>query len=190
MKYDLVTKISLAGIAASLLSLGVSAADLASAAGNLAEISAISAQSKGNLAIAALGGDTEQIAEMSKRSDAVDAAVSEGQMAYTEMERAAASGDEDAASSAGDDLSAALQKAKDALNGVIPVDKASQQQQWKESQTNTGGGPGKPGDAVFVYNKPWDTAMVQNMQQNQWGTFFASGRSTGSQVGDRDATPE
>jgi len=190
MKYDLITKIGLAGIAATLLSLGAGAADLASAAGNLAEISAISAQAKGNLAVAALGGDVEQIAEMSKRADAVDAAVSEGQMAFAQMERAAAGGDEDAASSAGDDLSAALQKAKDALNGVIPVDKASQHQQWKESKTNTGGGPGKPGDAVNVYIKPWNTATVQNMQQNQWGTFFASGVTSGEQVGDRDATPE
>lgn len=178
--------IGLVGMAA-LMMVGTSyAADRAAAAADLAEISVISVQSKGNLAGDALGGDIDAIAESGKRSDAVDAAVAEGQQAHSAIERAVSGGDVDAADSAAEDLKAALQKAKDALDGVIPETKGDKHAEWKDSQTNTGSGPGRAYDPPNIYNRPWETQGMQNFYQGLWGSVWASGRGTG----DRDATPE
>jgi hypothetical protein len=188
MEKHLRFNIGLVGMAAIMMvGTTASAADRAAAAADLAEIATISVQSKGNLAGDALGGDVDAIAESSKRSDAVDAAVAEGQQAHSAIERAATGGDPDAADSAAEDLKAALQKAKDALNGVIPEVKGDKHAEWKESQTNTGSGPGRAYDPPNIYNKPWQTQGMQSFYQGLlWGNFWASGRGTG----DRDATPE
>ncbi len=170
----------------------IQAVDQAAAAGDLAEIATISVQSKANLADSALGGDVNEIAESGKRSDAVDAAMSQGQEAHSAMERAVTGGDEDAAQSAVEDLQASKQKAQDALNGVIPDSlKQSVHDKWKEGQTNTGGGPGKAGDPPNIYNRPWQTQGMQSFYTGLWGNFWASGRTGGHRGrGDRDATPE
>lgn len=187
MKKKLIIRCAVVGMAVLTMSANVTAAiNQEAAAGDLALISMLSAQSKANLADAALSGDVDAIAEMSKRSDAVDAAASAAQQAYSVIERALAGGDADAAASAMDDLANALQQAIDALNGVVPQDKKSKQQQWKESQSNTGGGPGRSGDPVDMYRKLSDTSTMNNLHHSLWGSFFSSGRSTG----DRDATPE
>ena len=173
-----------------MLAIQANAVDQAAAAANLAEIATISVQSKANLASASLGGDIEAIAEAGKRSDAVDAAMAQGQEAHAAMERAVANGDEDAAQSAMEDLQASKEKANDALGGVIPDALAqSVHNQWKEGQTNTGGGPGKAYDAPNIYDVPWQTQGMRTFYQGLWGNLWASGR-TGGGFGDKDATPE
>jgi hypothetical protein len=163
-----------------------SAVDQAVAAGQLAEISSISVVSKANLSSAALGGNVDAIAEASKRSDAVDASMAQASEAYAAIEVAVRNGDEDAAQSAADVLSAALGKAKDALNGAIPEQVANVVKQWKESKKNTGGGPGRPFDPPDMYNIPWNSATMQNFYQSQFGNFWAAG----TDPSDNEATPE
>ena len=175
-----------AALMTAILATSAQAQDQAGAAGNLAEISAISVQAKANLSAAALSGDVDQIAEMSKRSDAVDAAMAEAQEAYSAMEKAMEGGDTDAAQSAANDLSDSLKKASDALNGVIPEDVAAAAAAWKNSKKNTGGGPGKPWDPPNMYDVPWQSGSMRSFYQAHWGNLFASGRSTG----DKEATPE
>ncbi len=173
-----------------MLTLSANAVDQASSAADLAELAALSVQSKANLSGAALGGDIDAIADASMRSDAVDAAMAQAQEAHTAMERALANGDEDAAQSAVEDLQASKQNALDALNGVIPDALAQKAQDiWKESQKNTRGGPGKPYDAPNIYNNVWDTEGMSSFYQSLWGNFWASGRTSGHR-GDKDATPE
>ncbi len=182
-----------AGLAALLIAGTVVAdVDQATAAGDLAEVSALAVEAKANLAAAALGGDVDAITEAGKRSDAVDAAVASAQEAYSAMERAIAGGDQDAASTASDDLKAAVQAARDAFNGVVPESIAkSAHDQWKESQTNTGGGPGRAGDAPNIYDVPWQSQGLRSFYQGLFGSFWSSSAFGGSRgFGERDATPE
>lgn len=182
------TKITMSSIlfAASLLALPASAVDQAAAAADLAGIAAISVQSKANLSEAALGGDVDAIAEAGKRSDAVDASMAQAQEAYSEVERFSASGDEDAAQSAMDDLAAALEKAKDALEGVIPEEVVDAVKEWKNSKKNTGGGPGRPFDPPNMYDIPWHSQTMRDHMTEHWNNFWSSGCNPH----DKDATPE
>lgn len=164
----------------------VIAADQVDAAANLSGIAAISVQSKANLADAAFSGVIEEIAEAGKRSDAVDAAMAQAQEAYSAIERAVANGDDDAAQSAADDLAAALGKAVDALNGVIPEEVVNAVKQWKDSQKNTGGGPGKPYDPPNMYDVVWNSDSMSDFYQNHFGNLWNSGVNPN----DREATPE
>lgn len=168
------------------------AADLAEAAGDMAEISTLSVQAKKNLVDDALGGNIDAIAESTKRSDAVDAAVAQGQEAQSEIVKAVQGGDNDAADSAADDLKSAVQKARDALDGVIPEPSAtSKHAAWKKSQENTGGGPGRAYDPPNIYNDPSMSQGLQSFYQGLFGNFWGSsafGDSRG--FGERDATPE
>jgi hypothetical protein len=188
-------KLGIIGASSLILALSASAADQIAAAAELAEISTIAVQAKANLTDAASGGVLDAIAEANKRADAVDAAAAEGAAAYAALEAAMNSGDMDAADSAAEDVSAALQKAKDALNGVIPVDKNAAKREWKESLTNTGGGPGKSYDPPNIYNKPSQTQTQQDQNQDTWGNLWSGGVIGGGgfgsgSTGDRDATPE
>lgn len=161
------------------------AAGEADASADLAAIAALSVQAKANLAMAALGGDLNAIAEASKRSDAVDAAMAQAQEAYSALEAAMESGDAAAQQAAMDTIVASKQKATDALNGVIPESMINEISEWK-ANTGTGGGPGYPYDAPNIYDQPWQTVGMRNFYANQFGSFWASGRETG----DTDATPE
>jgi hypothetical protein len=174
-----------------VIGLQAHAVDQAAAAADLAEIAMISVQSKANLAGDALGGNIDAVAESGKRSDAVDAAMSQGQESHSAMERAVAGGDDDAAQSAVEDLKASKQKALDALNGVIPESLAAKSvhDKWKESKKNSGGGPGNGYDAPNIYEKAWQTQGMRATYQGLWGSLISSGVTTGS-AGDRDATPE
>ncbi|VGO15500.1 hypothetical protein PDESU_04083 [Pontiella desulfatans] len=185
MKKILTFKIGVVGLTALVLASQASAVDQAAAAGTLAQISVVAVQAKANLVDAAGSGDIAAIEEAQKRADAVDAAASEAREAYSVLEQAKNAGDEDAAAAAEDDMNKAAQKAQDALNGVIPEDTAKEVAAWKESKTNTGGGPGNP----YVPNPRrilWGTTLSQDIMESQWDTIFASGRG----IGDRDATPE
>ena len=78
----------------------------------------------------------------------------------------------------------------DALNGVIPEALAeSAHNEWKESQKNTGGGPGRAYDPPNIYDNTWDTEGMSSFYQGLWGNFWSSGRTSGHR-GDKDATPE
>ena len=164
----------------------VFAVDQAGAVADLADIAAISVQSKANLASVALGGDVDAVSEAGKRADAVDASMARAQEAFAAMERALAGGDEDAAQSAANEIKASKQKAADALDGVIPDEMVSLVQAWKEAQSNTGGGPGRAYDPPNIYDVPWQTIGMRNFYISQFGSFWSSGRGTG----DTDATPE
>lgn len=160
-----------------------SAVDQAAAAGDLASISAISVQAKANLAEAALGGDVDAIAEAGKRSDAVDNAAAQAAAAYATLESELASGNEDAAQSAFDDLKAALENAMDALQGVIPDGGIPGP---KNSKRNSAGGPGRPYDPPNMYDVPWNSQAMRDFYQSHFGNFWMSGVTPP----DQEATPE
>jgi hypothetical protein len=162
---------------------------MAAASGILANVSVMAVQAKADLADAASSGDVAAIAEATKRADAVDAAVADAQAAYAAMEHALAGDDADAAASASDDLEAAQQRASDALNGGAIPDavQKSAQDVWKESKTNTGGGPGQPN----VYDVPWQTQGMRSLYTSLFGSFWTSSSRGGTlDDGAGDATPE
>jgi hypothetical protein len=163
-----------------------SAVDQAAAAGALAEMSSISVMAKANLSEAALGGNVDEIAEAVKRSDAVDASVNQATQSYADIIVAVRNGDEDAAQSAADAINASLEKALDALNGVIPEQVADAVNQWKNSKKNTGGGPGQPYDPPNMYEVPWNSAQMNAFYQSQFGNFW----NAGCDPSDNEATPE
>ena len=168
----------------------VRAADMAGASGVLAEVSVMAVQAKAGLAGAANSGDVKAISDAVNRADAVDAAVADARSAYAAMERAAAGGDEDAAAAAADALEAARQAASDALNGIVPeaVQKTAKEV-WKESTTNTGGGPGNAYDPPNIYDVPWQTQGMRSLYTSLFGNFWsASGQISAGN--DYDATPE
>lgn len=180
------SRISLITLCIGVTALAATAADPAAAAASLSEISKISVDAKSGLAEAALSGDTEAIAEASKRSDAVDAAMAQAQESYMAMEKAIESGDEDAAQAAADAVMASLEKAADALSGVIPEEVMDAVKEWKDSKKNTGGGPGQPYDPPNMYDVPWNSAQVSSFAQSHSGNLWGSGSSPQ----DREATPE
>lgn len=168
------------------------AADLADASGILADIAVMAVQAKANLAVAANSGDVDAIAEAVKRADAVDAAMSEALAAYNALETATEENDDDAAEEAFADMETARQKANDALNGAVPeATPASMHSLWKESQKNTGGGPGRSYDPPNIYDRPWHSQGLRHFYQGVFGTAWSASANGGSHVfGDRDATPE
>lgn len=159
--------------------------DQAAAAGDLAEISAISVKAKAALSEAALSGDVDAIAEAGKRSDAIDAAAAQATAAYATLESELASGNEDAAQSAVDDLKAALQRAIDAINGII-VGGGPGGDQPKDGKGNSAGGPGRPYDPPNMYDVPWNSQTMRDFYQSQFGNFWMSGVNPP----DQEATPE
>ncbi|MDF7808524.1 hypothetical protein P4E94_13815 [Pontiellaceae bacterium B12219] len=169
-----------------LVVMSASAVDQAAAAGDLAEISALSVMAKANLSQAALGGDVDAIAEAVKRSDAVDASVNQAMQSYADIVVALRNGDEDAAQSAADAIRASLEKAMDALNGVIPEQVADAVNQWKDSKANTAGGPGQPYDPPNMYDVPWNSQQMRAFYQSQFGNFW----NAGLDPSDNEATPE
>lgn len=188
MKKQFIVTTGAVCVAALLTVSNAVAVDQAAATGALAEISVASVVAKANLANAAGSGDVAALAEAKKRSDAVDAAVAQGQEAYSEMERALESGDTDAADSAAEALGSALSTANNALAGNFsneaPVPASRQ-------APKLAGGPGEPGDAPNIYANPSATAAEAGVAQAVFGNFWntsAFGTRTG--LGDREATPE
>lgn len=163
-----------------------SAVDQAAAAADLADISAISVQAKASLAEAALSGDVDAIAEAEKRSDAIDGAAAQATAAYATLESELASGNEDAAQSAADDLKAAVENARDAIQGIISQDMANAGDKAKNSKKNSVGGPGRPYDPPNMYDIPWNSAGMRAFYQSNFGNFWQAGVSPT----DKEATPE
>lgn len=159
--------------------------DRAGAAAVLAEINAISVIAKSNL-----GESTKKtlddIAEAQKRSDAVDATVSQANEAYLELERAIANNNQDEAKSAFENLLESLVNAVQALNGDIPDEVVSAVKQWKESKKNTGAGPGKPYDPPNMYDIAWNSQTMRDFYTSHFGNFWGSGVNPT----DKEATPE
>jgi hypothetical protein len=157
------------------------AADLAEASGTLAEVAVTVAQANAELAQAASGGDLEVIAEAQNRANAVDAAMGDATQAYASLE----SGDD----SAVEGLNEALQRATDALNGIVREESSqSKHAKWKKDQENGGGGPGRPYDPPNIYDVPWETAGLRSFYQGLFGNLWGSSSFGGGR--DRDATPE
>ena len=187
-----------AGLIAALVAVAtvaqVRAADMAAASGVLANVSAMAVQAKAGLASAAESGNVEAVAEATKRANAVDAAVADAQKAYAAMERAVSGGDPDTAASAFDDLQAAEKRASDALNGGEAPDAApkASKNDWKESTSNTGGGPTEAYSAPNIYNVPWRSEGLRSLYDSLFGTFWASTVSMGGSMdaGEGDATPQ
>lgn len=163
-----------------------SAVDQAAAAGDLANIEAISVQAKADLAAAALAGDVDAIAEAGKRADAIDGAVAQAAAAYATLETELANGNEDAAQSAADDLKAAVQNAMDALKGVIPQDVMDAAKKQKQSRKTSAGGPGRPFDPPNMYDVPWNSQGMRDFYQSSFGNLWMSGVNPS----DKEATPE
>ena len=159
----------------------VQAANLAEASGTLAEVAVTVAEASTQLAAAASGGDLEAIAEAQKRAAAVDAAMGDAVEAYAALEN----GDESAAAR----LDEALQRATDALNGVIREEsEESKHAKWKKDQENAGGGPGRAYDPPNIYDVPWETDGLRSFYQGLFGNLWGSSSFGGGR--DRDATPE
>ncbi|MDZ8119771.1 hypothetical protein [Pontiella agarivorans] len=181
------SKIMLVTISLGCSVLNTFAVDSAGAAGDLSEIAKISVDAKVALAEAAKAGNADQVAEAGERSDAVDAAMAMALEAYSSMEKAVESGDEDAAQSAVDDIAAAVQKAKDALNGVISQDVKEAVKDWNEANENAGGSARRPYDIPNIYDVPWDSDQVRGFYQQQFANLWVS---LGISPSDSEATPE
>ena len=168
------------------------AANLAKASGMLADVAAIVVQAKQNLAIAANSGNVTAIGEAAKRADASDAAMAEAMEAFAALERADAGENDDAADSAFEDIQTALQKATEALSGAIPEETAqSKHKKWKDSQKNTGGGPGRPYDPPNIYDVPWHSQNLRSFYNHLFGGHGSYHFGGGDRRHrDRDATPE
>lgn len=178
----------LAGLCTMVLVGQSRAVNLAEAAGVMAEVEYMAVHAKANLADAAVGGDTEAIAEAKKRSDAIDAAVATAREAFAKLELAVKSGDTDAAETAEDDLAATLVLVRDALMGVIPEALAAQ---VEEQAKKAGGKPGRPDDPPNIEEVPWKSKGIKAFYQELFGEFWnASAFGHGRGFGDRDVTPE
>ncbi|MCK4564361.1 MAG: hypothetical protein KAU94_06785 [Verrucomicrobia bacterium] len=168
--------------------------DMAAATGTLADIAVMAVQAKANLAAAANSGDIDAIADATKRADAIDAALSEAQAALAATESAVAQNDEAAAAESIGDVDTAWKKANDALNGAVPeATPKSLKEQWKESTTNTGSGPGQAYDPPNIYDVPWQSAGLRAVYAAQFGNVYVSGGGSfanSTSFGDSDATPE
>ncbi len=191
MKKNLFLKSGVLALLCATVFVGQSkAAGLEEAAGVMAEVESMSVSAKANLADAALGGDTEAIAEAKKRSDAIDAAVADAREAFAKLEVNTKSGDADAAETSEDDLAAALVQVKDALMGAIPESMTAQVDKNK-SKKHAGGKPGKPNDPPNINEVPWKSQGIKAYYQGLFGEFWnASAFGHASGFGDRDATPE
>lgn len=166
------------------------AIDLAEAAAVMAEVESMAVHAKANLASAALGGDTDAVAEAQKRSDAIDAAVAAVRTAYAQFERDFTNGDMDAAATSGDDMAGLLVQVKDALMGAVP-EVAMDQSQEAGDEEMAGGAPGDPNDPPNIYEVPWKSQGIKAYYQGLFGEFWnASAFGHGQGFGDRDATPE
>lgn len=188
-KYFMQKVVSVVAVAMIATLIQVQAADMAAASGTLADVAVMAVQAKANLAVAANSGDINAVSEAMKRADAVDSALASAQEALAALDIAKTPGDESAATSA---LDSARQKAFDALNGPVPeAVQPSVHDQWKESQTNTGGGPGRAYDPPNIYDVPWQTQGLRHFYQSMFGNFWSASSHGGSHsFGDRDATPE
>ena len=177
-------------VAVLIASMQICVADMAEASASLASVSVVSTQANMELAKAAISGDVKMISDAQKRVAAVDSATREAQEAYAAMERAVANGDGASAADAADDLEAACQKADDALNGAVPEPSAeSLNEQWKESTTNTGGGPGQAYDPPNIYHVPWQSAGIQSLYSSLFSSVFSASGGTSANsnsLGDSD----
>lgn len=180
----MLSKITVSSIALMAVVSTVSAVDQVAAAAELANIATLSVQSKANLSEAALGGDVDAIAEATKRADAVDVSMAQAQEAYSAMERAVASGDEDAAQSAADDLKTAVENAINALSGIIPDEVISAVNQLKANVI--AGGPGRPGVPPNMYDIPWNSDQMRSFYTAQFANLWGSATTPF----DSEATPE
>ena len=97
-----------------------------------------------------------------------------------------------AAAAAEEDLAVAKQKAEDALTGAVPApSKETKREAWKDSQANTGGGPGRAYDPPNIYDRPWHSQGLSHFYQAIFNNAWSASAHGGSHVfGDRDATPE
>lgn len=191
MKRHFLKKTSLVAVLAAMTALvQAQAMDMAAASGTLAEIAVMAVQAKADLAVAAIGGNVDEIADATKRADAVDAAMEEAQQAYV-AKGAAANEADDAAST--ESIEAARQKADDALNGAVPESAPENSHDvWKESQKNTGGGPGRAYDPPNIYDVPWQSQGLRSLYSSMFSVGNSANGSSGSgnSFGDSDATPE
>lgn len=168
--------------------------DMAAATGTLADIAVMAVQAKANLAAAANDGNIDEISDATKRADAIDAAASEAQKALAATESAVAQNDEAAAAESLSSLNDSWKKANDALNGAVPeATPQSVHDQWKESTTNTGSGPGQANDPTNIYDVPWQSAGMRAVYAAEFGNVYVSGGGSfanSTSFGDGDATPE
>lgn len=178
-------------VAVLIASAQICVADMAEASASLASVSVISTQANMALAKASISGDIKGLSDAQKRVNAVNSAVKEAEEAYAAMDRAVANADPVAEADAADDLEAARQKADDALNDdeVPKPSSKSVKEQWKESTSNTGGGPGKGYDPPNIYHVPWQSAGLQSLYSSLFSSVFTAGGGTFSNS-DTQATPE
>lgn len=180
------------GLVIFLVSIGMGAqsyaVDAATEAGKLVEIYTTAVKSQANCAFASLSGGVSASMEANKQAEAVDNLIAVANNAYMEFERALASGDQAAAASASNQLSAALQQAKQAQQGITTMPKPSPVNQARK---NTGGGPGKAGDMPNPYDVPWKSDHIRQLYQSLFGNFLEASSFGGTLgFGDREATPQ
>ncbi|MBN2786555.1 MAG: hypothetical protein JXR25_17190 [Pontiellaceae bacterium] len=178
-------------IVAGVFSLAVvssSVADLASAAGLLAEIEAKSVAAKAMIAAAGLKGDVDQLAAAKKSSDAIDVVCAAARKAYAAIELAVKNGDAESAASAEENMKDALLLLSGAMSGKIPeglAEKMRAEQGQAKASGKTAGNPPNINDV------PWQSQGLRSFYEQAFGNFWnASSFGSGSVFGDSDATPE
>jgi len=134
--------------------------DQAAATGALAKLSVNSVVASADVAIAAFSGDVNALADATKRSNAADAAAAEGQEAYSAIERALESGDNDAAEAASGDLESAVSKSGNALAGNFSEEAPRNE---TPAGVKVSGGPGRPNDVPSIFANASDTALKNSV---------------------------
>jgi len=183
MKKSLFVKSGLlAGVCALMLAGSAKAADLATAAGIMAEVEATAVDAKASIAAAAVGGDTATIAQAQQRSNAIDTALANARAAYNAVEANVNSGDTGAADRAEEALIAAQTQVQNAAAGVTTPTVASD---------TAGSRPGSSDDPPNIEEVPWKSQGIKAYYQSLFGTFWnTSSFGHGQDYGDRMATPE
>lgn len=191
MNMNFFSKCSLLAILCASMLVGQSkAVDLAESAEVMGEVESMSVSAKAAIAEAALGGDTEAIAEAQKRSDAIDAAVAMARDAFASMKLSIESGNIDAAETAEDELAAALNMVADALMGAIPEEMTASDETGSAEQ-QAAGEPDDSEDPPNIHEVPWKSQGIKAYYQSLFGQWWnASAFGHGNGFGDGDATPQ
>jgi hypothetical protein len=169
----------------SLLVLGFathsSAVNLSQAAGLMAALESEAVQAKATLAKASLAG-VDAVADPLAQSDEVDQAVSAGREALAAMEQAEVDGDIEAADAAGVKLAAALERARNARQGIFPETSTSVADADDDIE--------KDYTPPNIYDDPSESQGIRAYYESLFGVFddASSFGQKGYRGSDQDAT--
>lgn len=161
------------------------AADVAKAAGVMADLESEVVQAKASLAKSSLDG-VDAVGDPLAQSAEVDKAAEAGREAMAALEQAEANGDIEAADAAGVKLAAALERARNARQGIFPETSTSVADADADDDGEKNYAPPN------IYDDPWESQGIRAYYESLFGVFddassFGQKNYRGS---DQDATQE